>query len=86
MVRSRCLAKPSNGQDRRKRITVSCRDADPGSRLVKVVHLPSAGSALQGDRTVSGTTLNPSDERITGTGKQIGVSKATQSTRNLGNR
>jgi hypothetical protein len=59
MVRSRCLTKPSSGQDRRKRITVPCRDAGPGSKAVTVVHLPPAGSALQGDRTVSGATLIP---------------------------
>ncbi len=48
--------------------------------------LPPAGRAPQGGKAASGGTSNPKDARTTGTGKQAGVSKATQSNRNAGNR
>jgi hypothetical protein len=56
--------------------------------MAHIPPIPPAGRAPQGSKSTSGKT-NPKDAKAyngAGNGKQIGVSKATQSNRNSGNR
>lgn len=56
--------------------------------MAHIPPVPPAGRAPQGSKSTSGKT-NPKDAMAhnrAGNGKQIGVSKATQSNRNSGNR
>jgi hypothetical protein len=59
-----------------------------GIIMAHIPPVPPAGRAPQGSKSTSGKT-NPKDAMAhnrAGNGKQIGVSKATQSNRNSGNR
>ena len=55
--------------------------------MAHIPPVPPAGRAPQGSKSTSGKA-NPKDAKAhgAGNGKQIGVSKATQSNRNTGNR
>lgn len=56
--------------------------------MAHIPPVPPAGRAPQGSKSTSGKA-NPKDAKAhnrAGNGKQIGVSKATQSNRNSGNR
>jgi hypothetical protein len=51
--------------------------------------VPPAGRSTQGNKSTTGRKTNPKDAQAndrSGNGKQVGVSKSTQSNRNSGNR
>ncbi len=57
--------------------------------MARMPPLPPAGRSPQGSKSTTGSKTNPKDAHAndrSGNGKQIGVSKATQSNRNSGNR
>jgi hypothetical protein len=70
---------------------VSCPTSTTNIESIVMAHIPPvppAGRAPQGSKSASGKA-NPKDAKAhngAGNGKQIGVSKATQSNRNSGNR
>lgn len=57
--------------------------------MANIPPVPPAGRSTQGSKSTAGGKTNPRDTQAndrSGNGKLVGVSKATQSNRNSGNR